>query len=109
MDWLTAFILTLCIELPVLSVLLREEKIEKVLFVGLLMNSITHPSLWFIFPNIIPKEYYILVGELLVTLIEFVILCLFFRKQDKLKLLLISFIVNSLSFLTGEMIYLFMD
>jgi hypothetical protein len=72
MDWFTSFILTLCIELPVLSVLLREEKIEKVLFVGLLMNLVTHPTLWFIFPGIIPAEYYILLGEILVFLIEFV-------------------------------------
>jgi len=106
MDWLTAFILTLCIELPVLLVLLREEKIEKILLAGLLMNLITHPTLWFILPRIIPPEYYISLGETLVFLIEFVLLALFFRKQNKLMLLTISFTANALSFLTGEILYL---
>jgi len=105
MEWITAFLLTLGIEIPVLILLLKEENLYKTISAGFLMNLISHPTLWFILPSVLPKEHYIMLGEMTVYAIEVILLLLFFRKEQKTKILLITFIVNSLSFLAGEFIY----
>ena len=105
MEWLTAFLLTLGIEIPVLVLLLREENHYKTISAGFLMNLISHPTLWFILPSVLPKEQYIMLGEMTAYVIESILLLLFFRKEQKTRILLVTFIVNSLSFLTGEFIY----
>ncbi len=108
MDWLTAFLLTLFIELPCLLLLLKKYPTGRVVSAGLMMNIVTHPALWFVFPSILPAGYYLFIGELMVVLIEAAILTLFFPKEGIKKMLVISFVINSLTFLTGEMIYLFL-
>lgn len=71
------------------------------------MNLLSHPLLWFILPQILPGNYFILCGELLVIAMEYLVLTLFFRHEQKVKLMITASIVNLLSFLIGETIYLF--
>jgi hypothetical protein len=104
MEWFLSFILTLIIEIPLLLFFLKGLPHFNVIFFGLLMNLISHVLLWFVMPMVFQSEYYLLLGESLVTLIEFVLLILFFPNEDKKMLLLVSFMINSTSFLFGSII-----
>ena len=52
LPWLTAFLLTLAIEAPLVVVLLRryEEKAARRVLVAVFANLATHPLVWFVFP-----------------------------------------------------------
>ncbi|MEA1925322.1 MAG: hypothetical protein U9M95_05570 [Candidatus Altiarchaeota archaeon] len=105
MEWLAAFVLTLVVELPVLFFLLWDLDRRRVILCGLLMNLFSHPALWFLFPQLLPAEYYLALGELLVLVIEYTSLKIFFPKENSSLLLLTAFAVNALSFLAGVLIY----
>jgi hypothetical protein len=106
MEWFVSFLLTCLVELPVFFSLLKNQGRRVVLVAGLTMNAVSHPLLWFVFPLIFPRAYFILIGEITVIFLEYFILTRFFRKERKDTLLFVSFLVNALSFLAGEMIYL---
>ncbi len=107
MDWFTAFILTLLVELPVLLFLLGDYGFLRVLVCGFLLNVVSHPLLWFVFPLFLSGSYSVFCGELLVVFVEYVLLVLFFRCEPRVRLLLSSLAVNLLSFFVGEVLYLF--
>jgi len=104
MGWPAAFALTLIIELPLMLFLLRGLPVYRIISYGLLMNLVSHTLLWFVFPQIFPRNYFIFLGELAVISIEFIFLSFFFPKEDRKRLLLVALMINFMSFLVGEML-----
>src|SRR5215475_10008528 len=78
LDWLSAFLWTLVLELPVYALCLRERfggwRTPIVLALG--MNAVSHPLLWFVFPKWQPFWLWLLVAESCVTLFEGMILAI---------------------------------
>lgn len=50
--WFYAFLLTLAIELPVGFFVLREQDVAKRLTLVALANLLSHPTVWFVFPEV---------------------------------------------------------
>jgi predicted neutral ceramidase superfamily lipid hydrolase len=74
--FLTALVLTIVIETVVLFLLLKiffkKDKIRlaKILFTGFICSFATLPYLWFLLPDFIGGNSYIIIGESLVILFE---------------------------------------
>lgn len=103
--FLLSVLTTLVIEVPVLflvSKYLLKAKIrtKEVLYWGVLVNLLSLPYLWFVFPLFIPARYYILIGEILVFLIEAVVLSQALKISFK-NTLIMSFPANLASYLAG--------
>lgn len=109
--FLLALFFTLISEVPVLFFLVKyflkykDLKIPTIIFVGILVSSLTLPYLWFIFPAfVVDRITYLIVGESLVVLVEAII----YFKLLKLKLLdsfIVSMIANIASIILGYLIY----
>lgn len=104
--FLLALLLTWLIELPVLfllaRVILRLPGVSnaRLLAAGLVVSLLTLPVLWFVWPLLFPAGYSIWLGEGLVWLVE----ALLYRWLLRIRLseaLLISLVLNGLSFLVG--------
>lgn len=104
--FLLALLLTWLIELPVLfllaRVILRLPGVSnaRLLAAGLVVSLLTLPVLWFVWPLLFPAGYSIWLGEGLVWLVE----ALLYRWLLRIRLseaLLISLLLNGLSFLVG--------
>ena len=108
-QFLIALISTIVIETTALFFLItfffKKLKIQnkQILFTGVIASSITLPFLWFLLPNLLPSDYYILIGELIVVIAEAII----FKKLLKLDIknsVLLSIICNVLSYTIGLLI-----
>ena len=104
--FLIALLLTWLIEIPVLFILarfvfkVRQVSVWRILGSGLLASALTLPYLWFLLPSILTTASGIYLGEVLVFLVE----ALLYHRLLSLsypKALLLSFAVNTLSFLLG--------
>lgn len=108
-EFFLAIFKTLLIEVPIVFVLLRYVFKNKfirsfdIVFVSILASVLTLPYIWFIFPAFIPKEYFALIGEFLVFIIEFFIYFVLLKISYK-QALSISFIANLLSYLIGKLL-----
>ena len=70
-DWLSAFVITLALELPIYAGLLRKVMgARRALLVGFAVNALTHPVLWFLWPWFGPWWLWLTTGELLVFAVE---------------------------------------
>lgn len=98
--WAWAFGLTLLMELPVYTVVPAPLPWPRRLLLGLGLNLATHPLLWYAFPRFHPYFLWALVAESWVTLTEALLLAAAWRGQFP-KALLVSFLANLLSTLTG--------
>jgi len=73
--WLTSFLLTNALELPVLLLVFRDVSRKRVLLVGMLATSLTHPVLWWVWPHVV-SDYTtaVLTGEILIVCVEAIVL-----------------------------------
>jgi len=113
-SFLLSLFLTVIVETSVLFIAFRHFFIRDtphlsnslLLFAGIFASFSTLPYLWFILPLFIKPYYmYAAVGEFLVVLIESVIYYFVLRIGSR-KALLLSFVCNLASFLTGLMLNL---
>jgi len=76
--WLVAYVWTLAIELPIMVLVTRHAFVRwwvPCLF-AFGVNTVTHPSLWFLFPRFEPYETWLLVAEGVVWTTEAVLLAI---------------------------------
>ena len=104
--FLLALLLTWLIEIPILFILaryvfkVRDVSTWRILGSGLLASALTLPYLWFLLPSILTTASGIYLGEVLVFLVE-ALLYRWLLGLSYPKALLLSFAVNTLSFLLG--------
>lgn len=106
--FLSSLTLTIVVETTVLIVvwnfLFRDKiKIKEIFYWGIIINLFSLPYLWFVFPLLIPFDYFILLGELLVMLIEGAILSKALGISFK-KSLPLSILINVVSYLIGMLV-----
>lgn len=105
--FLFSLLFTLIVEIPIAVFFVKyfykhkEIKISNIVFVGFIVNALTLPYFWFIFPvYVFDRNIYIIVGESLVILVETIM----YNQLLKLKLsesFIVSLAANSLSMLLG--------
>jgi hypothetical protein len=108
--FLLSLLLTLCIETPVLWIILRVfYKYNKdalpspmIIFAGFIVSFATLPYVWFIFPFFI-RTYlvYMIASECFAFLLESVFY-VFILKVSIKRACVLSFLCNAVSFLAGE-------
>ena len=103
--WLTAFAWTLAIELPIYTLLIGRcfRNWWTVVVVVLVINLVTHPMLWFVFPHFTPRWAYLAAGETTVTLIELVLVAIAIRDPGRAAVAAIT--ANAASFLGGMIMW----
>ncbi len=108
-DFLNSLLLSLVSESLTLYLLLQTKyfkefnkvKTQNILLVGILATVTTLPYLWFVVPAFVHNIVsYHIIGEFSVVFIESLIYFLFL-KMDYKRLLIISFLCNAVSYLTG--------
>lgn len=106
-----ALILTIVIETMVMALVLKSTKKNildvgwnKIIFTGFLASFATLPYLWFLWPMVFPGKYMIASGEIFVTIIEIVIIRYCLPINWRMAVLL-SFVCNLCSYLTGKIIF----
>lgn len=105
--WLGAFLLTIVTELPVLLVILRRHvALPKVLGVGLAVNLVTHPIVWFVLPRLLlSKTSYLLVAEAFALVVEAGLLWALLASCAPSRALLASAAANGASYFVGLGLY----
>lgn len=107
--WLTAFLLTLAIEVPVAGGLLVRHEASRARLAGKLVfaNLATHPLVWFAFP-LLPGSWALTTGlaETFAWLAEAAFFLVVFPGLRPGKALLVSFAANATSFGLGLLLYL---
>jgi hypothetical protein len=104
--FLLALVTTWCIEIPVLTALIRFAfrnttlPTIRIIGIGALCTALTLPYLWFILPPYVDAVYYIIIGETLVFLVEAGILNRLLGLKP-MTALVCSFVMNAASFLLG--------
>lgn len=68
--WAWVFALALALELPLVALASPKELRLRGVGASLLGNAITHPTLWFLLPRLIPHEAAVMVGELFAIAVE---------------------------------------
>ncbi len=110
--FLTAMIITILIETTVLFILQKKilkkefEKIplQKIIFTGIFCSFATIPYLWFVLPEILPANLYIIVGELLIVIIEGILISQILELKIE-KAIMVSALCNSISYGIGILIF----
>ena len=96
MPYVVALALTLAIEVPVYRAALR---LRSAWVLGVLVNLVTHPVVWFLLADGASVGSFVLV-ELAAWLVEFGLLWAFLRRSSSI-LLATAILANSLSCLAG--------
>lgn len=83
--WLTAFVWTLAIELPIYTLAIGRclPRWWSVVALVVAINAVTHPMLWFVFPRLEPTWWYLVAGELTVTAIEIALVAIATRRPAR--------------------------
>ena len=102
MEWITAFALTLGIEYVVVSLFLKDW--HKAIVPVIIVNVVTHPLVWFVWPSLLPLPYWIIGAELFAFLAE-TVMYRYLLKIDWEKAVIFSLAANMASYLAGELIY----
>jgi hypothetical protein len=105
MAWLSAFLLTVAFEAPVLAAFLPGRGIRSAVACSLLLNLASHPLLWFVLPSVFPPERYVLFGESAVILLECGLLASFVGGVSLRRAFAASLSMNVVSFFMGAMLY----
>ena len=73
--WVSSYLLTIALELPVLLLVFESVSRVRVILVGLLATSLTHPVLWWVWPHVV-SDYTtaILSGEVIIVVAETIVL-----------------------------------
>ncbi|HNW05712.1 MAG TPA: hypothetical protein PK655_03390 [archaeon] len=109
-QFLLSLLITVVIEVIVVFLIskfvfkynLKEQ--TNLMIVCVFASALTLPYLWFVIPPYIVANYYLIVGELFVVVIEIIIYKLF-TKANWLQAIVISVVANVMSFLLGLFIY----
>lgn len=104
-----SLLLTLIIEVPILFIIIRfwfKNNIgtREIISNGIIINLLSLPYLWFVFSFFIPLEYYILIGEILVVVMESILLVALLKIDFK-KAIIISLITNAISYFVGQIVF----
>lgn len=106
--WLTAFLLTLAIELPIAAWLLRraEADVARRLVLVVFANLATHVAVWYVFSQLflIGTIEYVVAAEAWAIGAEAVFLVAAFRGLDPRRALAVAIVANGVSFAIGRII-----
>lgn len=103
--WLVAFLLTLTVEVPIASFLLRRAEPDRLrlVIVVVFANLATHPIVWYVItqPFLIGTWEYVLVAEAWAVAAEAVFYAVVFRGVTASRALAVAVVANAASFLVG--------
>lgn len=103
--WFAAFLLTIAVEVPIASYLLRRIEPDRLrlLVVVVFANLATHPIVWYVItqPFLIGTWEYVLVAEAWAVAAEAVFYAVVFRGLAARRALAVAAVANAASFLVG--------
>ena len=107
-DWFAAFVLTLAIEGPVVSALLRRAEPSAVRLGALIVfaNLATHPLVWYVFTQLylVGTLEYVLAAETWAVAAEAVFYAAAFRGLSARRAIAVAVAANAASFLVGRLV-----
>ncbi len=106
-DWLSAFILTVGVELPVCWLLLRGPPVKdwRILGAATAASAMTHPLLWFVMPALFTDYWtYVVVCELGIVAVEALVLWLAVPTETVWRGLAASAAMNAASVVVGLLV-----
>lgn len=110
LNFVLSLLVTLIVEIPILIFFFRylfktnRIPLKKLISTGLIASALTLPYLWFVLLPFVSTDYYLLIGEIIVIIVESLIYYQVIELELK-KSLLISFIANISSYLVGIIIF----
>lgn len=109
-SWLIAFLLTVAIELPVVVALLRvaEPSLRRRAALGVFAQLLSHPLVWFVFPQLpMAPEASLALSELWALGSECVFYAVALPRLRPARALLLALLANGASFGLGEVLRAF--
>jgi hypothetical protein len=107
-EWLPAFLVTLAVEVPIATYLLRraEPDLPRRLLLVIFANLLTHPSVWFVFTQLflIGTLEYTVAAEAWAVAIEALFYFVTIRGLGPRRALAVAFVANLASFAAGRVI-----
>ena len=107
-EWLRAFLLTLVVEVPVATYLLRhnEPRLSRAAALVVFANLASHPLVWFVWSQVflIGTVEYVLVAEMWAVAVEAVFFAVAVRGLRPGRALLVSLVANGASFVAGRLL-----
>lgn len=103
-QWLRAYLGTLLIEVPIVSGWMWPQIGIRGIFWGILASTLTHPMLWFVWPQWGPRWAWVGSAEACIWVFEGLLYAVALRKEGKPAWafgICISVLANASSFLTG--------
>ena len=103
-DWLRAFAVTLLVELPIATPLLKvvERSVARRIAIVVVANLATHPLVWFLFPGLAAgRVTRLALSEAWAVLAEIAIFMLIWPSLRGRRAALVSFAANGASFAAG--------
>ena len=104
LNFLSAFFLTNVLEMPAAFFLLRKTEGAKLIFPAIfLLNCLTLPFVWFVFPSFLQMPYLsvLLLSEIFAFAVEMAAYAIIFSKTSRLTAIFAAFIANAVSFAIG--------
>jgi len=107
-DWLRAFLLTLAVEVPLATWLLRraEPELWRAALIAVIANLSTHPLVWFGWSQVflVGTPEYVIAAETWAVAIEAVVYAVTIPGLGARRAVLISLIANGASFAVGRVV-----
>ncbi len=103
LEFPAAFLLTNVIEMAVAHSILEKEEATRILLTVFLLNALTLPLVWLVFPLVMNAPYaqVLLASELSAFTLESIAYRISFKKTSALKAVAAAIAANALSFLIG--------
>ncbi len=99
--YLTALVITLAIEIPIVALVFKGQRARMALCC-LVATTATHLAMHFLLPRVVSSyQQFILVGELMATIIEALVYALSSRPRDWSRAMLASALANTTSYAAG--------
>jgi hypothetical protein len=107
-DWFVAFMLTLAVEVPVATLLLRrdEPNLLRAAVLVVFANLVTHPLVWYVWSQVflIGTPQYVIAAEAWAILAEAVFYAVVIRGIRPGRALLVAAVANVASFAVGRLV-----
>ena len=107
-DWFVAFLLTLVVEVPVATLLLRRNEPDMLRAAALVVfaNLVTHPLVWYVWSQVfvIGTAEYVVAAEAWAILAEAVFYAVVVRGIPPRRALLVAAVANVASFAVGRVV-----
>lgn len=107
-DWLVAFLLTLAVEVPVATLLLRRDEPNLLRAAALVVfaNLVTHPLVWYVWSQVflVGTPRYVIAAETWAILAEAVFYAVAIRGLRPGRALLVAAVANVASFAVGRLV-----